>query len=317
MLNQLNRRAKKICDSVGQSLERLDVRTSTFSNGATVLDFATDRIGTFAAGIELARICMSDLAEISIAQPMENYPWPRLQIVTDHPVAACIASQYAGWPFSTESYFSMCSGPIRLARGKEEILQQYELSTDEKTIVAIFEASNLPSESDVEELAKKCGRDPADATVCVAKTSSLPGSMQVVARSVETAMHKMFEIGFDLSRVQRAIGLAPIPPLGNDDYRSMGWTNDSMLYGAEVQLWVSNPDDIYSLADQLPSSTSKDFGRPFAEIFEEYDRDFYKVDRKLFSPAKVTINCLESGKTATAGELRYDLLTSSFEWKQA
>ena len=117
--------------------------------------------------------------------------------------------------------------------------------------------------------------------------------------------------------MQRAIGLAPIPPVGSDDYRSMGWTNDSMLYGAEVQLWVSNPDDIYSLVDQLPSSTSKDFGRPFAEIFEEYDRDFYKVDRKLFSPARVTVNCLATGKSATAGELRYDLLASSFDWEQA
>ena len=315
MLEQLNQRAKSICDLVSQNAQILDVQKTSCGNGATLLDFGTNRLGTLAGGIELSRICLAGLAEVAIIPPTSGTPWSRVQVTTDHPLAACIAAQYAGWAFSTESYFSMCSGPIRLARGNEEILQAYSLSSNEPSAVAIFEASHLPSESDISELAQQCGRNAEDVTICVARTSSLPGSMQVVARSIETAMHKMFEIGFDLSRVQRAVGSAPIPPIGNDDYQSMGWTNDCVLYGGEVHLWMSNADDIYTLADQLPSCTSSEYGRPFIDIFEENERDFYKVDRKLFSPAQVTLNCVTTGRSTTTGSIRTDLLKSSFDWK--
>ena len=315
VIENLNSRAKSICDAVASNSALLDVQALRMENGAMVIDMATNRVGTFSAGIELARICMADLAHVSIDAPVADTPWPRVKVVTDHPLQACIASQYAGWAFSTESYFSMCSGPARLAKGGEEILEEYDLRTREDTVVGVFEASSVPSKDDVREFAEKCGCQPSDVTLCVARTASLPGSIQVVARSVETAMHKLFEIGFDLKRIERAVGFAPIPPIGTDDYQAMGWTNDSVLYGSEVHLWISNADDVYSLADQLPSCTSSDYGRPFAEIFEENNRDFYKVDRMLFSPAMVTLNCIATGRSVTTGRLRNDLLRTSFDWK--
>lgn len=315
MFDQLNSRAKAICDSLSRMPDQLDIRSSTTTAGSTLLDFGTDRTGTLAAGVELTRVCMSGLADVSIAPPHAQTPWPRMTVITDHPLHACIASQYAGWPFSTEDYFAMCSGPVRLAKGGEAILADYALTSDEQTVVGVFEASRLPSENDLAEFADQCQRKPSEVTICVAKTSSLPGTLQVVGRSVETAMHKLFEIGFDLTRVVRAIGWAPIPPLADDDYQSMGWANDAILYGAEVHLWLSNADDIYSLADRLPSCTSADHGRPFLEIFEENNRDFYRVDRMLFSPAKTSLNCLKTGRSVTTGALRFDLLKASFDWK--
>ena len=48
-------------------------------------------------------------------------PVPAIQVVTDHPVHACLASQYAGWAISEGKYFAMGSGPMRAAHGKEEL----------------------------------------------------------------------------------------------------------------------------------------------------------------------------------------------------
>jgi serine/threonine-protein kinase len=48
----------------------------------------------------------------------------------------------------------------------------------------------------------------------------------------------------------------------------MGRTNDAIIYGGRVQLFVSGDEkEAKALADALPSLKSKDYGRPFAEIF--------------------------------------------------
>ncbi len=58
-----------------------------------------------------------------------------------------------------------------------------------------------------------------------------------------------------------------------------------------------------SLLDQIPSSSSSDFGKPFAETFAAAGHDFYKIDGKLFAPAMITINDLSSGQSKSAGKL--------------
>ena len=53
---------------------------------------------------------------------------------------------------------------------------------------------------------------------------------------------------------------------------------------------------------QTPSSASKDYGRPFAEIFAGYDHDFYKIDPHLFSPAVVTFVNIDTGNSFRFGK---------------
>jgi methenyltetrahydromethanopterin cyclohydrolase len=67
-----------------------------------------------------------------------------------------------------------------------------------------------------------------------------------------------------------------------------------------------------ALATELPSSTSRDYGKPFAEVFKEYNYDFFKVDAMLFSPARVIVTAVESGYSFHAGALDEDLLDRSF-----
>ena len=93
----------------------------------------------------------------------------------------------------------------------------------------------------------------------------------------------------------------------------MGRTNDSIIYGGIVQLYISGPEnELERLSNQLPSFNSKDYGKPFKEIFESYDMDFYKIDGLLFSPACVIINSISSGKTYFCGKVNDKLLKKSF-----
>ena len=93
----------------------------------------------------------------------------------------------------------------------------------------------------------------------------------------------------------------------------MGWTNDSVLYGAEVTLWVEGSEvDWEELGPRIPSSGSSDFGRPFGEIFEAYGRDFYRIDPLLFSPAAVRIVNRTTGHCLEFGSVARDVLTKSF-----
>ena len=68
------------------------------------------------------------------------------------------------------------------------------------------------------------------------------------------------------------------------------------------------------LAQRLPSSNSRDYGRGFADIFKEAGYDFYKLDGALFAPAEVWVSHLDSGLTFHAGRTDLGLLLP--DWLQ-
>ena len=282
--------------------------------GASVVQFAADEVGTMEAGVLLAKGCLGGDAEVSVVDPASNQiSLPHIAVSTSSPLVDCIGCQYAGWPLKVDDYSAMASGPIRLLRGSESVLEQYGLSLSEKQAVIVLESHKLPTETAVAHIAQQAGIAEQDLFICIANTSSLPGSLQVVARSVETAMHKLHEIGFDLETVQYGQGTAPLPPMTDSDLTAMGWTNDAMLYGASVELTVDTTDeDIATIIDQVPSSRSEQFGKPFLTIFNEAGRDFYKIDPLLFAPAAITIKNQPSGNSFSAGELHPDILQTSF-----
>ena len=93
----------------------------------------------------------------------------------------------------------------------------------------------------------------------------------------------------------------------------MGRTNDAIIYGGRIHLFVKGSDaDAKKLAEGLPSSSSPAYGKPFAEIFAEVQGDFYKIDAMLFSPAMVTVSNVETGKSFHAGKLAPEIVDASF-----
>jgi methenyltetrahydromethanopterin cyclohydrolase len=251
-----------------------------------------------------------DLTTLTI----DGESWPAVQVWTDHPAVACMASQYAGWAINPEGFFAMGSGPLRAkARVEKELFGKLGYVEDATRGVLVLEGRTLPTDDVAKWVSAKAGIAPSGLTMAVAPTASLAGGVQIVARSIETGLHKMDTLGFDVRKVVSAVGLAPLPPVAKSDMRAIGRTNDSVLYGAQARYTIRAEDEeLASLAERLPSSSSADYGTPFYDIFKRYDSDFYKIDPLLFSPAEVFLTSVSSGRTFHAGQLNAAVLKASF-----
>ena len=308
----LNARAVALCASLGDRVAELRIHLLRRNNGALIVDCGVAAQGGLAAGLLLARACLADLATVAIT-PGGGDPWPAVQVFTDQPVLACMASQYAGWEVKGDGFFAMGSGPMRACAAREPLFEQLKYRETADHCVGVLESGALPTDAVCEDIAAKCGVDPARLTLLVAPTRSTAGTVQVVARSVETALHKLHELGFDLQRVESGWGVAPLPPPAKDDLAGIGRTNDAILYGGHAVLYVRGDDaSLEEIGPQTPSSASQDYGRPFAEVLAAYNHDFYQVDPLLFSPAMVTLVNLDTGRSFRYGKLNHEVLTKSF-----
>jgi methenyltetrahydromethanopterin cyclohydrolase len=301
---------------IRQLLERqaeLKITTANIA-GATLIDCGIRCAGGWQAGLLFARICLGGLAEVSLTwNDFGDLHLPAIEVCTDFPLEACMASQYAGWFLKTEDYQAIGSGPVRALLHKEEIFTKlgYEDSQSETAIICI-ETAAYPTESAVRLLCDKTGLPAESIFILAAPTASAAGSIQIAARSVETGLHKMSELGYDLHKVQSGIGSAPLPPVAKNDFQALGRTNDVILYGASVSYAMEDDDDaLRELARKLPSSASRDYGKLFANLLKEYG-NFYDIDPMLFSPAQVWLHNRRSGKTFHAGFIRSDILEQSF-----
>jgi len=309
---QLNRRAARLCQTLIASADEFQVKTTRSAAGTLLIDCGIEVAGSEAAAVLLARICLADLGEVAVNRN-ELSRWPLVEVSTEEPVAACMAAQYAGWEVEGGDYFAMGSGPMRAAAAREPLLASIGFQEQANECVGVLEASNLPPEEVCRDIAGKCGITPERLTLLVAPTRSLAGTLQIVARSVETTLHKLHELGFDLGRIIRGCGAAPLPPLVDDDFAAIGTTNDAILYGADVKLEVHGDDQtLQELGPSVPSSSSKDYGRPFGEILANFNNDFYQVDPLLFSPARVQLVNVESSNSWTYGEINNQVLEQSF-----
>jgi methenyltetrahydromethanopterin cyclohydrolase len=304
-------------DLVQQALfaaEELRISLVDEIDGATVLDFGVDAMGSLGAGLALAEICTAGLAEISVTPgEVAGIAWPHLLVTSDAPVDACLLSQYAGWQISIGDFFGMGSGPMRAAAAREELFEAFDYKEDATHVVGILEAGQLPTVAAVREIAEKCGIETKNLALLVAPTASIAGNAQVVARSVETALHKLYELDYDVTRIESAVGWAPLSPVARKDLEGIGRTNDAILYGGRVTLLVSGDDEsIEAVGPKVPSSGSAAHGKPFLEIFEAAGRDFYKIDPHLFSPAEIVFQNLETGRVHHYGRTEHDVLRKSF-----
>jgi methenyltetrahydromethanopterin cyclohydrolase len=291
---------------------RIDV--SRLSSGARVVDCGIRVEGGLQAGLWMARVCLADLAEVRLVPgEIGDVFTPHIQMMTDFPVSACMASQYAGWQISVSKYFAMGSGPMRAAYGREELFDKIGNREQSRVAVGVLETKKLPADDVVNFLCDKLAISPDRLTLLAAPASSQAGTIQVVARSVETALHKLYELKFDLSQVVSGLGAAPLPPVASEEMQAIGWTNDAILYGGRVCLWVRAEDErIAEIGPRVPSSASADYGEPFAAIFKRYNNDFYKIDPTLFSPAEIVFHNLKSGRSQTFGRIEPEILKRSF-----
>ncbi len=310
----MNERARDLADVMTEDLTGLRIAEHRLPGGARVIDAGVQVDGGLNAGLLLSEICMGGLGDVeyaSLALGGEN--WPGVQVRTDHPAVSCMASQYAGWAISVDKYFAMGSGPLRAhARVEKELFEKLHYAEQATSGVLVLEGRELPTDAVAAWVAKKAGLSPAQLTFVIAPTASLAGGTQISARILETGLHKMEVLGFDVRQVVSGIGTAPIATVAKNDLRGIGRTNDCILYAGQAHYTVRAGDtELADLAAKLPASASKDYGTPFYEIFERYDKDFYKIDPLLFSPAEVWLTSATSGKTYHAGRVNTEVLKRS------
>lgn len=314
MATILNARAWDLVDSIVENPGDLRTEIEELDCGARILDFGVKASGSLSAGLLLAKVCTSGLADVTIhTGTIGSVNWPMIQVTTDFPVRACLFSQYAGWEVKTENYFAMGSGPMRANAGREELFHRLGYTEHFYCSVGVLESDQLPTSQVVREIAHKAKVEPRNLILLVAATSSIAGSLQINARSVETGLHKLYELGFDIHRIKSATGTAPLSPVAADTITAIGRTNDAILYGGMITLYVTGDDaSIEEIGPKVPSIASTDYGRPFAEIFKAANGDFYKIDPALFSPAQVVFQNIETGKVHWFGKCNEDLLRQSF-----
>ena len=170
--------------------------------------------GGLDAGQALAEICMAGLGWASILPgDVGGLQWPHVFVTTDHPVAACLYSQYAGWQISTDDFFAMGSGPMRAVYAREDLFLKLGYREEPSEVVGVLEGRKLPNAVVVQYICERIGITSDKLILLIAPTASQAGNVQVVARSVETALHKLLELNFDMRQIQSACG-STLPAAG-------------------------------------------------------------------------------------------------------
>ncbi len=318
----LNDAAHAIGDEIVARAAALGVRVETVG-GVRVIDCGVRAAGSHEAGLLVAQAAMARLGDVTLVPADDPGPldevwpacrWPVVTESTAEPVAACLASQYAGWKVEADDFFAMASGPMRAAIGRERLFDTIGMRERPAVAVGLLEASRLPPAPVCVQLAADAGVDPGNLTLLVARTASPAGALQVTARALETALHKLHDLGFDVTRIRSGRGSAPLPPVPpDDDLRAIGRTNDAILYGGYVTLAVDGPEaDLAAIGPRVVSEASPAHGEPFLRVFEKAGRDFYAIDPAIFAPARVDLVSIETGRTHRFGRCEPDVIERSF-----
>ena len=312
----INRLTQPLLENLKRDADALRLQVITLSNGTTLIDAGIDVRGGLEAGRRIAEICLGGLGHVALHTGAGKWPLA-LSVHAANPVLACLGSQYAGWSLAhgegKGAFRALGSGPGRALAQKEALFAELGYRDSSASTCLVLEVDRAPPLQLIEKVSRDCQVAAEQLTFILTPTRSLAGVVQIVARVLEVALHKVHTLGFPLDQIIDGGGSAPLPPPAQDFVTSMGRTNDAILFGGRVHLFVDcSDDDARQLAHQLPSSASRDYGKLFGQIFKNVDYDFYKIDPLLFAPAEVVVSTLQGGKTFRAGEVNDALLDLSF-----
>ena len=292
----LNARAEALVRGLVADKDGLGVEVSILPEGSLLVDAGIKCPGSLEAGRRLAEIC---LGRVELVQLFFGDFWlPGVQVTVQQPALACIASQYAGWAVKGEGFFALGSGPARALAAREGVFQTLGYREKGPVGVLVLETRKVPPGPVVQEVASTCGIDPENLSLLVAPTASLAGSVQVAARVVETGLHKLMELGYDLGKITAAFGTCPLAPVAAEDLGPWAGPTTGFCTGGRCFYTVTDPEERSSRSCPGTLLASRDYGTPFLKLLEQYG-DFIR-SILLFSPAEVVINNTATGKVHRA-----------------
>ena len=137
----LNENAEAICDRTGQCALAVEAYpTARNSCGTRIIDCGVAVPGGLEAGRLLAEVCLSGLGSVAFVPAAAELcsGTSAVMVQTDHPAAACMASQYAGWRVSLDKYFAMGSGPMRALGSQEPLFEKLGLRERRNPLLACW-----------------------------------------------------------------------------------------------------------------------------------------------------------------------------------
>ncbi|MCS7115186.1 MAG: methenyltetrahydromethanopterin cyclohydrolase [Nitrososphaerota archaeon] len=312
----VNKLAWRLLEELCEHAEFYGVKVEKAECGATVVDAGIKAKGGFEAGRIITEICMGGLGKAEIISgKYGELELPSITVYTDYPAIATLGAQFAGWNIKEGDYSAIGSGPARaLALKPKELYEKIGYRDEFDRAVVVLETDKQPPDKLVRRVAENCRVSCENLAVVLTPTASLAGVTQVAGRIVETGLHKLEKLGLDPKLVLHGWGCAPIPPVHPKFVKAMGRTNDAILYGGVSYYTVEfeNDEKLAEIVEKAPSKASKDYGRPFAEIFKAVGYDFYKIDPNIFAPAVVMVNNVKTGIGVKAGEINVNALKESF-----
>ena len=314
----VNKKAQCLVDELVKNSNYYRVSLNEGHKGCLIIDAGIKALGNMEAGRIISEICLGGIGRVHILNTFQSKDWPlTIHVNTNDPVIACLGSQYAGWSLSSKDksakFNALGSGPARALALKEPLFDDIKYSDKSDKTCVVMEVDSFPPVDVIDKISKDTGVDYKNLTIIVTPTTSISGNIQIVSRVLEVALHKAHELKFPMDSIIEGFGSAPVPPNSPDFLTAMGRTNDAIIFAGVTQLLVSTTDDnAKDLCEKMPSSTSNDYGKPFADIFKDYSYDFFKIDANLFSPSKVIISNMKTGNTFTNGAIDNKLMKKSF-----
>ncbi|HBK60783.1 MAG TPA: methenyltetrahydromethanopterin cyclohydrolase [Firmicutes bacterium] len=331
----LNESARAIVGRILASRGYLGVHAMSPPGCANLVDMGAWCPGSAEAGLLLAEACLGGLGRAELAWvSLDGVRLPGVRVEVQMPALACLGSQYAGWTIPVEGGVVMGSGPAQLlaadagagAGGPARLLDHAE---EADVGVLVLEGRQFPSQETISRIASACNLPPSSLWLLLAPAASRAGLVQIAARVVEVALHKLLHLGYDVSQVESASGVCALVPLvrgdiGNgvrddvcdgtrDDRLAMGLANDAIAAAGQCQLTLRDRDrEIDSVLGRVPWSSSPSFGTPFLHLLDSCGR-FGDIDPLMFSPAQIVVTNVATGGVLQAGEPSLAMLQMCFK----
>jgi methenyltetrahydromethanopterin cyclohydrolase len=311
----VNAQAVTIVRRILDAPEVFGVEVSRLANGSVLVDLGQTAPGSWQAGRLFTQIAVGGLGEVSFESFQHGgRRLPAIRLMVDRPLVACMGCQVAGWRLADEPDAPILAGPARTLKDPPDHhvrLAGYRDAWHEGVITV--QMSRPVTAEMAQIVADACGLKPEGLYILATRHACLVSSIQVPARGIETAMHRLALDGFDLGCIRHAACTGPIPPLIEDELTAFGRINDALYYGSEVTLYADTDDAILArLVPQAVSAVSPLARRTFAQLYREANYDFHRIPLRAHTPAVLHVTNLKSGRTFSAGCVDEEVLARSF-----
>ncbi|MBL4702359.1 MAG: hypothetical protein JKX85_13980 [Phycisphaeraceae bacterium] len=297
----LNDRALILTDELATRSAELGIKPSSVVS-ARMIDAGIESLGSLRAGLLIAQISMANLASVTLApnpDPDPKVMSPVVVVNVTHPIAACLASQHAGWLIEDQAkdFRAYGSGPFRAAYGKEELFDTFGFRERTNSAVGIIESPVIPSRELVHELSIMCGVQQHHLAIICVNPASLAGSVLTASRTVQWALMKLHQLNINIRQIVGGYGICPLGNVGGTLNQSISRAYDQLINHSQVTLYAKGDDaTLANVIKQLASNTPKHDSPSIENLLAIQSKSPYDLKHAELAPTKICIQNIESGQ---------------------